>query len=331
LDIRLDLQDMLNRYIQYGWTRRRICAKWGISPKSFGRYPIPPGSAMKRFHFNTITARERQDVISFALRHTELRHREMAFRMMDENVAFISQASVYRILSASDLIALNVLRKRYGEWNPHTQPTRADQLWQADLTYLRYKGRDFYLLLFLDVFSRYIVYWRLCTQMTGSTVADAFDDALQTTGLHPELQTDNGSAFVSHEFHSVIAKAGIDHRFIHPHCPNENAEIERVNRTIKEGIDPVDAESFEHLHELVKERIDYYNYKRYHSRIGFISPHTKYRGNPEKIFEERKQKLERAKQNRIQFNLKNLVMMEKPVQNQHVLVSEFSPMISANG
>jgi transposase InsO family protein len=167
--------------------------------------------------------------------------------------------------------------------------------------------------------------------MTGSTVADAFNDALQETGLHPELQTDNGSPFVSHEFHSVIAKAGIDHRFIHPHCPNENAEIERVNRTIKEGIDPVDAESFEHLHELVKERIDFYNHKRYHSRIGFIAPYTKYRGNPENIFEERKQKLERAKQERIQFNLKNMVMIEKPVTNQHVSVSEFSPLISVNG
>jgi hypothetical protein len=104
-----------------------------------------------------------------------------------------------------------------------------------------------------------------------------------------------------------------------------------VNRTIKEGIDPVDAESFEHLYELVKERIDFYNNKRYHSGIGFITPHTKYRDNPEKIFEERKQKLERAKQNRIQFNLKNLVRMEKPAQNQHDSVSEFSPLISVNG
>jgi transposase InsO family protein len=160
--------------------------------------------------------------------------------------------------------------------------------------------------------------------MTGSTVADAFQDALQKTGLHPKLQTDNGSPFISHEFHCVIAKAGIDHRFIHPHCPNENAEIERVNRTIKEGIDLVDAESFEHLQEIIKERIDFYNNKRYHSRIGFITPYTKYRGNPEKIFLERKERLERAKQNRIQFNWKNRDMIEKSIQNQPVSVSEFT-------
>jgi hypothetical protein len=82
LDIRLDLQAMLNRYIQYGWTRRRICAKWGISPKSFGSYPLSPGSVLKYFQVNDITTWERQVVISYALQHTELRHREMAFRMM---------------------------------------------------------------------------------------------------------------------------------------------------------------------------------------------------------------------------------------------------------
>jgi transposase InsO family protein len=105
--------------------------------------------------------------------------------MIDEDVAFLSPATVYRILSACNLVALNDIRKKYNAWNPHTQPTIADKLWQSDLTYLRYRGRDFYLLLFLDVFSRFIVYWRLCTQMTGSTVADAFYDALQETRLHP--------------------------------------------------------------------------------------------------------------------------------------------------
>lgn len=270
-------------------------------------------------------------MISYALKHTELRHREMAFRMIDEDVAFLSPSSVYRILSSCNLMALNVIRKMPGSWNPHTQPTSPDQLWQADLTYIRYQGRDFYLLLFLDVFSRFIVYWRLCMQMTGSTVADAFYDALQKTGLRPELQTDNGSPFVSHEFHGVIAKAGIEHRFIHPHCPNENAEIERVNRTIKEGIDPVDAESFEHLHELIKEQIDFYDYKRYHSGIGFITPYTKYRGNPEKIFNERKRKIARAKQNRIQFNWNNNFNMKKMIKNQSVYFSKFSPFILKNG
>jgi transposase InsO family protein len=327
----LDLEDMMNRYIQYGWTKQRICAKWGISSKSFGLTPRSSGSALKRSQFNAVTPLESQAVIQYAFRHTQLRHREMAFRMMDENVAFMSPSTVYRILSDSKLIALNMRQKKPGYWGPHKEPTSPDELWQADLTYLRYRFRDYYLLLFLDVFSRFITYWRLCVQMLGSTVADAFQDALEKTGLHPQLQTDNGSPFISHDFHTVIAKAGIDHRFIHPHCPNENAEIERVNRTIKEGIDIVDAESFEQLHEMIKNRIDFYYHVRYHSRIGFITPYTKYRGNPELIFSERQKKLEQAKENRIRFNLKNRVIITIPEEKQSRSVSEFSPLILANG
>jgi len=56
------------------------------------------------------------------------------------------------------------------------------------------------------------------------------------------------------------------------------------------------------LHELIKEQIDYYNYCRYHSAIGFITPHSKYRGKADKIFADRKQKLKRAKQQRLKRN-----------------------------
>ena len=84
-------------------------------------------------------------MVSYALQHTELRHWELAVRMIDENVAFLSPTTLYRILSDNELIALNTTRKQHGDWSIHTQPTFPDQIWQADLTYLRYQYRDFYL------------------------------------------------------------------------------------------------------------------------------------------------------------------------------------------
>ncbi|KPJ58690.1 MAG: hypothetical protein AMJ42_02845, partial [Deltaproteobacteria bacterium DG_8] len=41
------------------------------------------------------------------------------------------------------------------------------------------------------------------------------------------------------------------------------------------------AESFAHLTQLIKERIEHYNYERYHSALGYVTPFTKYRGDPE--------------------------------------------------
>ena len=263
---------------------------------------IPSPGGIGRIQLNTITPYEKEAVRDYALSHTELRHREMAFRMIDEDVAYLSPSSVYRILRYYNLILIRKRILQQKPWNPHQMPGRADEIWQSDLTHIRYKHRSFYLLLFLDVYSRYITYWRLCTQMTGETVKDAFIDALQDTGQRPILQTDNGSCYISYEFQSLLSRANIEHHFIHPHCPNENAEIERVNRTLKEDLDLSDVESFEHLNQIVKERINYYNNIRYNSAIGYIPPYVKYRGNPDIIFEKRKTKLEKAKTNRIKHN-----------------------------
>jgi len=321
---------MLNRYHQYGLTKQKICRIWGISVKSFYIKPFETSPSNRRVQLNRITPQEHETVRHYAINHTELRHREMAYRMIDENVAFLSPTSVYRILSSCNLISKNIFKKSHPIWNPHQAPQKPDELWQADLTYIRYHFRYYYLLLFLDVFSRFIVHWKLLTQMLGTTISDAFEEALKRTGQHPILQTDNDSCFISHDFHVVLAKADIEHHFIQPHCPNQNAEIERVNRTIKEGIDPVDAGSFQGLEILIQDRIHYYNYKRYHSSIGFIPPITKYRGNPEVVFNERNRKLEKSKIKRMQYNWEKLQIIKDNVKNDTITLSKSSPKILAN-
>lgn len=295
---------MICRYSAYGLSKKSICDKWEMSIKTFYslKHYIPSSNDLRRVQMNTITPEEKEAVRQYALMHTELRHREMAFRMIDEDVAYISPSSVYRILRQYNLIPMRKMNTEQKPWNPHQMPGKADEIWQSDLTHIRYHNRSYYLLLFLDVCSRYITYWRLCTQMTGETVKEAFMDALHETGQNPILQTDNGSCYISYEFQYLLSRANIEHHFIHPHCPNENAEIERVNRTLKEDLNLNNVESFGHLNQIVKDRIYYYNHVRYHSAIGFIPPYTKYRGNPEQIFEERKVKLKSAKETRIKQN-----------------------------
>ena len=58
-----------------------------------------------------------------------------------------------------------------------------------------------------------------------------------------------------------------------------------VNWALKEDLDVSGAGSFAELFELIGNRIDYYNYHRYQSATGFITPYPKYRGNTEKIFQ----------------------------------------------
>ena len=180
---------------------------------------------------------------------------------------------------------------------------------------INFKDRDFYSLSYLDVYSRFVVYNELCLMMTGDSIREASRRAVTETGKRPKIiQSDNGSCYISSEYRSFIIRSHIEHKLIHPHCPNENAEIERYHRTLRELIDPSDADSFEALTELFKERIYYYNYKRYHSAIGYITPYDMYTGRAETIFESRKRKLKQAKQRRMQANFEKL---KDPKNRQH--------------
>ena len=305
LEVKFDLLDMLERYTHYSWSKQGICHKWGISVQTFYslKEMTPKPDTPRRIQLNAITSEEKGAVISYALSHTELNHREMSYRMIDEDVAFMSPSSVYRILKENNLLVQRGKRNKPEKWNPHERLTKPDQVWQTDLMSISYGKRDYYFLSYLDVYSRFVVYYKLLLSMTGDTIRESTREALTETKRTPGvIQSDNGSGYISSEFRNYLSKSEIEHRRIHPHCPNENAEIERYHRTVRELVDPDNAENFAHLHGLFKERIDYYNYRRYHSAIGFVTPWSKYIGKADQILEARKHKLEKARNKRIKEN-----------------------------
>jgi transposase InsO family protein len=298
---------MIDRYKKYNWTKQDICRKWGISPQRFDSLENHGKRNTKtpiRLNPNKITEKEKDCVIEYALSHTHYNHRELSYRMIDENIAYMSSSSVYRILRENNLIVLKGKRRIPQKWDPHAKLTKPDELWQTDLMNIFYRGRDYYFFSYIDVFSRYITYHELLASMTGDTIKNATEEAFRITGKKPKsIQSDNGSCYISQEYKTCISKFKVESRYIHPHCPNENAEIERYHRTLRELVDPNDAENFDALHKLIKEQVDYYNHERYHSAIGFITPYDKYTGKAEKIFSERTKKLQRAKERRVKENL----------------------------
>lgn len=300
---------MVERFVHYGWTKKAICRKWGISPQAFRslKKDTPKPDRPRRIQLNAITPEEKQDVINYALTHTELNHREMAFRMIDEYIAFMSPSSVYRILRENNLLERRRRKDVPSYWNPHAALSGPDEVWQTDLMTIRFGGRDYYLLSYFDVYSRFVVYDEVCPAMTGDSIEHASERAVKETGRKPKvIQSDNGSCYISSEYRSFISRSNIEHRKIHPHCPNENAEIERYHRTVRELVDFSEIDSFTELLERVKERIRYYNYERYHSAIGFVTPHAKYTGKAEAILESRKTKLQKAREKRFKTNFERI-------------------------
>ena len=108
-------------------------------------------------------------IIDMALAEAELWPRELAVRSPTERY-FVSEASVYRLLKAHDLITSPafVVIKAAKEFRGKTTPP--NQLWQTDFTYLKVIGWGWlYLSTVLDDFSRYIISWKLCTTMRRAT------------------------------------------------------------------------------------------------------------------------------------------------------------------
>ena len=101
-----------------------------------------------------------------ALEQSELSPRELAVRFTDERQYFVSEATVYRLLKAHDLITspAYVVVKAADAF--HTKTTRPNEMWQTDFTYFKIIGWGWmYLSTVLDDFSRYIIAWKLCTNM----------------------------------------------------------------------------------------------------------------------------------------------------------------------
>jgi putative transposase len=155
--------------------------------------------------WNRIPDEIRRRIVEMALDEPELSPRELAARFTDTQNYFVSEASVYRLLKAHDLITSPafIVIKAADEFKDKT--TAINQLWQTDFTYLKVIGWGwFYLSTILDDFSRYIIAWKLCTTMKAEDVTDTLQLALAASGcdqarvIHkPRLLSDNGSSYVS--------------------------------------------------------------------------------------------------------------------------------------
>ena len=121
-------------------------------------------SSLPDRRFNPFTAGDdKWIVMGYKDKHPGMSFREIAYTHLDEDLAYLSPATAYRILKKNDLIT---------PWNPiacaSTCPEHVkspDERWQTDIMYIKIKGRFFYLLIFIDEYSRYIVHHALLTSM----------------------------------------------------------------------------------------------------------------------------------------------------------------------
>jgi len=219
----------------------------------------------------------------------------LAVRFTDTESYFVSEASVYSLLKAHDLIAAPafIVIKAADAFKDKT--TAPNQLWQTDFTYLKVIGWGwFYLSTVLDDFSRYIVACKLCTTMKAEDVTATLDLALQASGLdqakladRPRLLSDNGSSYVAADLAKWLGARNIKHLRGAPYHPMTQGKIERWHQTLKNRILLENYYLPGDLEAEIAAFVADYNHCRYHESIDNLTPADVYFGRSQAILAER--------------------------------------------
>jgi transposase InsO family protein len=247
--------------------------------------------------WNRIPDTVRDDVVDFALEHEDLTPRELAVKYTDEKRYFVSESSVYRILSAEDLITApaHVVIRAADEFRDKT--VRPNELWQTDFTYLKVIGWGwYYLSTILDDYSRYIIAWKLCTTMKAEDVRDTLELALEASGcdratvVHkPRLLSDNGASYVAADLAEYLHGKGMDHVRGAPHHPQTQGKIERWHQTMKNRVLLENYFLPGDLERQIGAFVDHYNNRRYHESLANLTPADVYHGRGAKILKMREE------------------------------------------
>ena len=154
--------------------------------------------------------------------------------------------------------------------------TGIDQLWLADITYIRLRTEFVYLAVILDAFSRKGVGWALDRTLANRLTIAALERAIAQRQPRPGLvhHSDRGLQYARGEYVAVLEKYGIVPSMSRPANPYDNASCESFIKTLKrEEIYTNRYDNLEQLRTNIEEFIEqYYNRQRLHSALGYRSP-----------------------------------------------------------
>ncbi|MFN2498843.1 MAG: IS3 family transposase, partial [Pyrinomonadaceae bacterium] len=207
----------------------------------------------------------------------------------------INRKRVQRIMQTDNLIALQrrafvVTTDSKHEFEVYlnlasrVQLTDINQLWVADITYIRLQREFVYLAVILDAFSRKVVGWALDKSLAASLPKAALEMALAARQPGPGLvhHSDRGVQYASAEYVAVLQQHQIVPSMSRPANPYDNASCESFMKTLKqEEIYLNQYRDLEHLRLNVGNFIEqYYNHHRLHSSLGYQSPEEFEQGLP---------------------------------------------------
>ena len=306
----------IDEAVTMGARRWRACAEAELSLRTLQRWA--DGTTVKTdartttvrpAPMNKLSALEQQRVLSVcnSVEYAQLPPSQIVPRLADNGVYLASESTFYRVLKAHD----QGHRRGRAQAPRHLKPptsyvaTAANQVWSWDITYLpsRVRGQFYYLYLFEDIYSRKAVGWDVYEQESGELAAGLLQRIVMTERCFdapPVVHSDNGAPMKSLTLLAKMYDLGITPSRGRPRVSNDNPYSESLFRTLKYCPQwPVDGfANIETARSWVREFIAWYNDQHRHSRIRFVTPTQRHRGEDKAILKQRNTLYENAKQQR---------------------------------
>ena len=243
-------------------------------------------------HWQASAPRQEETAVRDEIQRLSLEHHHYGYRritvLLKRSGWLVNHKRVQRLRAADNLLcvpkqafcpATTDSRHRfvvYPNLARRLVPTTVNQLWVADITYIRLSEEFIYLAVVLDAFSRRVIGWGLAGHLRASLALDALEMALGARQALPGLvhHTDRGVQYACGDYIQRLERAGIQPSMSRPGCPWDNAMAESFMRTLKrEEVDGRAYRDIEDARTLIATFLEVvYNRQRLHSALAYLAP-----------------------------------------------------------
>jgi len=261
--------------VHQGWSTRKVARRFGVNQstvvrwaakaRTIGYHPIPTRSSKPKHHPRQLSEELVRKIVAKRL---ELRRSaEVVHKALQEEGVVVSTSSVKRTLDRQHLLKKR-WKKTYKPPIPRPCVAKPGDLVQLDTIHLLRGTERIYIFTGIDVCTRFAHAWASPKANTSSALRFLKQFKQVAPFTISMLQSDNGSEF-SRMFSQ---RAKVEHRHSRVRRPNDNAHLERFNRTLQDELVralPVDVDI---LNKALPKYLSFYNQKRHHFGLNLKTP-----------------------------------------------------------
>jgi transposase InsO family protein len=288
-----------------GWNAYRTLAALGVPRSVYYAWKARESledKVGKRCRLYELLPEERTAICEYALGFPKIGYRKLTWMMVDAGVACVGESTVYRVLSEADLLS-RWKRSAASSGEYHFRPTAPNQQWHTDVMYVWVAARFYFLLSFIDAYSRYVVHHKLLISLDGQSVAIELQAALESVeGAKPRIVHDHGSEFVNRDVAAVVKTHNLIDIKTRARHPESNGIVERFNGTVRQDSDDNYGENYLKAEGIIAGLMRHYNEERLHAALGYMPPATWHRGKPDEVRDERARRIAAARAHRKLIN-----------------------------